>query len=466
MKQRRRRPEPASARAAAYEILLRVECAGAYASILLDRREERLSDPRDGALLHGLVLGVLRHQALLDAWISNAATRSPAEMDPEVRIALRIGAFGLLFHERVPDFAAVDSAVELLKGGPRRAAAGFANGVLRALARGDRSAWLAPPPPGDVDALARRQSHPAWWVRRLVERIGWADSASLLRLNNEPAPTVLRVNSRAATPDRLRETLAREGIAAEPCRFATGALRVTSGNVRRSRVLAEGSAWVQDEAAQLVPFMFGRPLGRRVADLCAAPGGKAMQLAEWLPQGGLLVAADRHFGRLRRLSANLRRVGTSGVAPLLADMSASSAPLRGPFDQILLDAPCSGSGTLRRRPEIRWRLRAEHLKLLAVRQRRLLETAAGLLAPGGRLVYAVCSMEPEEGEEMVLDFLRSAKDMHCEDPRSALPEPARSLVGEDGFLRTFTTPNDLDGFFAALLVREAGRGTGAGGGEP
>jgi len=189
-----------------------------------------------------------------------------------------------------------------------------------------------------------------------------------------------------------------------------------------------------------------------------------MQLAEWLPEGGLLVAADRHPGRLRRLSANLRRVGTRGVAPLLADMSASSIPLRGPFDQVLLDAPCSGSGTLRRRPEIRWRLRAEHLKLLAVRQRRLLETAAGLLAPGGRLVYAVCSMEPEEGEEMVLDFLRTATGLRREDPRPALPEAARGLVGEDDFLRTFKGCQGLDGFFAALLVREAGRRAGPRGG--
>ena len=157
-----------------------------------------------------------------------------------------------------------------------------------------------------------------------------------------------------------------------------------------------------------------------------------MQLAEWLPRDGLLVAADRHPGRLRRLAANLRRVGARGVAPLRADMAAGSPPLCGTFDQILLDAPCSGSGTLRRHPEIRWRLRPEDLKLLAARQRRLLETAAGLLAPGGRLVYAVCSMEPEEGDEVVLGFLRSAASMRLEDPRPALPAPVRSAQNTSG----------------------------------
>jgi len=182
-----------------------------------------------------------------------------------------------------------------------------------------------------------------------------------------------------------------------------------------------------------------------------------MQMAEWIPEGGLLVAADRHLGRLRRLAGNLRRVGARNVATVLADMAADSAPLRGPFEQILLDAPCSGSGTLRRHPEIRWRLRPEHLKLLAARQRSLLQTAAGLLAPGGRLVYAVCSIEPEEGEEMVLDFLRSAVGFRVADPRPALPEAARCLVGGDGFLRTSRAGAGLDGFFAALLVRGADR---------
>jgi 16S rRNA (cytosine967-C5)-methyltransferase len=325
--------------------------------------------------------------------------------------------------------------------------------VLRSLARSDRAAPLSPPPRGDVEALARRESHPEWWVRRLVERLGWDAAVSLLRRNNEPAPTVLRVNGRTGTPDGLRESLLAEGIDARPCRYAPGGLRVISGNVRRSRALAEGRAWVQDEAAQLVGFMLGRPLGRRVADLCAAPGGKTMQLAEWLPRGGLLVAADRHAGRLRRLVANARRVGAHDVAPLLADMAAGSIPLRGPFDQILLDAPCSGSGTLRRHPEIRWRLRAQDLKLLAARQRRLLETASGLLAPGGRLVYAVCSMEPEEGDEMILSFLRSAPGFRQEDPRPALPDAARGLVTADGFLRTSPARGGLDGFSAALLVR-------------
>jgi 16S rRNA (cytosine967-C5)-methyltransferase len=425
--------------------------------VLLDHWGARLADPREVALLHELVLGVLRHQALLDSGIASVASRSPDRIDPEVHVALRIGAYALFFHDRVPDFAAVDSAVELLKKGPRHGAAGFANGVLRALSRCDRAAWLEPAPHGDVAALARRESHPAWWVKRLVGRVGWEETVSLLKRNNEPAPTVLRVNGRVTTSDQLREILSTEGIDTRPCRHVPGGLRTCSGNARRSRALAEGQAWVQDEAAQIVAFMLGRPLGRRVADLCAAPGGKTMQLAEWLPEDGILVAADRHHGRLRRMTTNLRRVGARGVSPVLADMARGSVPLRGPFDQILLDAPCSGSGTLRRRPEIRWRLQAENLKLLAARQRALLGTAAALLAPGGRLVYAVCSMEPEEGEEMIATFLQSKQEFRKEDPRPALPVEAHRFVGADLYLRTSPAVADLDGFFAALLVREGGR---------
>jgi 16S rRNA (cytosine967-C5)-methyltransferase len=453
LKPQRKPTERNEARHSAFEILLRVEQAGAYASVLLDHRENRQRDPRDAALLHALVLGVLRQQETLDRLIDQASHRAPEEISPQVRIALRIGAYSLLFLERVPDFAAVDSAVNLLKTGSFRRAVPFANGVLRSLAAKGRS--LLPPPPerGDVDGLARFHSHPSWWVSRLVQRLGWTEASTVLVRNNEPAATVLRVNERRITLGQLAAQLATEGIATEPAHFVPDALRVRSGRVGRSRCLADGLAWVQDEAAQLVTWMLGCPVGPRVADLCAAPGGKTLQLAERLKEGGLIVAVDRHPGRLRRLAANLRRVGSSGaVFPVAADLLSARPALRGQFDQILLDAPCSGSGTLGRRPEIRWRLREENLKLLASRQDRLLAAAADMLAPGGSLVYAVCSVEPEEGESVVAKFLERNREFRSADPRPALPEPAHRLVGSDRFLRTSPANEGLDGFFAALVV--------------
>jgi 16S rRNA (cytosine967-C5)-methyltransferase len=458
LKPQRKATEQSGARQTAFEILLRVEQAGAYASVLLDHRESQQRDPRDAALLHALVLGVLRRQATLDRLIDQASHRAPERIAPQVRVALRIGAYSLLFLERIPAFAAVDSAVNLLKTGSSRKAVPFANGVLRSLAAEGRSLLPAPPEEGDTESLARFHSHPEWWVSRLVAREGWTQAAIVLQRNNEPATTVLRVNPGRTTVERLAAQLADEGIATEPARFVPDALRVRSGRLGGSRCLADGLAWVQDEAAQLVTCMLGQPLGPRVADLCAAPGGKTLQLADRLAEGGLIVAADRHPGRLRRLAANLRRTGMGGaVYPVVADLLADRYALRGRFDQILLDAPCSGSGTLGRRPEIRWRLREEDLKLLASRQDRMLTAAADLLAPGGSLVYAVCSIEPEEGESVVARFLERNKEFRRADPRPALPAAAHQLIDSDGFLRTSSANEGLDGFFAALIVREKKR---------
>jgi 16S rRNA (cytosine967-C5)-methyltransferase len=278
----------------------------------------------------------------------------------------------------------------------------------------------------------------------------------VLERNNRPVPIVLRVSRRRSSPSRLREELTEDGIVTEPTRFVTDALRVVSGPVKNCAALAEGRAWVQDEAAQLVTCMLGRPVGPRVADLCAAPGGKSLLLADRLGSDGFVAAVDRHAGRLRRMARSLARVGADrSVLPLRADLESVPLPLRGPFDQVLLDAPCSGSGTIGRRPEIRWRLREENLKLLASRQGRLLSAAAGLVRDGGTLVYSVCSMEPEEGQEVVASFLERFAEFRRADPRPALPPPARRLVDELGQLRTSPADGDLDGFFAALLIRKS-----------
>jgi len=448
---------PPTAREAAFEVLLRVERSGAYASVLLDAWETRLEDPREGALLHETVLGVLRRQSLLDHLVGRVSSRAPEALDSEVLVALRIGAYGLFFLDRVPGFAAVDTAVTLVKSGPRRGAAGFVNGVLRALERGGRD--LLPPPPrnDDVAELALYHSHPEWWVDRLVARRGFTAAAELLQADNRPAATVLRAGGGAERRDELLDELRSGGIRAESCDYVPAALRVTAGRLGACAALREGRAWVQDEGAQLVGHLFDRPLGRRVADLCAAPGGKSLQLAEWLPDDGVLVAVDRHPARLRKLAGAARRARATAVLPLRADMASSPPPIRSRFDQILIDAPCSGSGTLRRHPEIRWRLREEDLKLLAARQDRLLANAADLLVPGGTLVYAVCSMEPEEGEHVIERFLTSRRDYRQENPGPFLPPPARRFVTEAGFLGTSPDQGGLDGFFAARLRRTRAR---------
>ena len=433
----------------AFAILRRVDEGGAYASVLLEARTGSLADPRDAALLTEIVLGVLRRRSAVDHALSAVASRRMDEIDPAVRTALRIGAYSLLMLDRVPEFAAVDTAVELTRGAGARAAAGFVNGILRRVAREGRALLPAPPEEGGVEGLALFHSHPAWWTQRLVDRFGWRTAEAILAANNEPAPSVL-----APTVPDLAERLAREGVATEPGALVPDALRVLSGVPQKTRAFHDGAFWIQDEASQLVPRLLSDPIGPRVGDLCAAPGGKTLGLAQRLPEGGVLIAADRNAKRLSRLVRNLARVKACGVTPIALDLAAPELPIREQaLDDVLVDAPCSGTGTLRRHPEIRWRLAEGDLDVLAARQLRLLDRAATLVRPGGRLVYSVCSIEPEEGAQVVAKFLAEHPEFVAADPREALPAPARDLVGDGRTLSTAASLQGVDGFFAALLVR-------------
>jgi len=429
-----------------------VEKAGAYASILLDRAGGRLDDPRELALLHRIVLGVLRSRAALDHAIGRVAARPIAEIDPELRVALWIGAYGLFYLDRVPEFAAVTTAVELVKRGGHPRGAGFVNGVLRSLARQGAELLPSAPEPGDVEGLALFHSHPLWWTERAVARWGFEEASSRMALDNEPAQPVLHANSSRTTAAELISELRGAGVQAEAGRFAAGAVRVVSGNPHRVPALTEGRAWPQDEASQLVGDLLGVSPGQAVLDCCAAPGAKTLQFAERQGGNGLLVATDRHAGRLGRLRAQFRGLGFGEPRLVQADGTARTV-FRRRFDRVLVDAPCSGTGTLRRHPEIRWRLSPGDLSRLAERQFRLLLASSSRLSDEGRLVFSTCSVEPEEGERVVERFLEEQADFRRIDAASLLPAACAPLVGADGALRTSPVCDGMDGFFAAALVR-------------
>jgi 16S rRNA (cytosine967-C5)-methyltransferase len=436
----------------AYRILRRVEDSGAFASVLLETRSAELRDPREIGLLTELVLGVLRRRMILDHVIAAAATRSLGELDRAVLAAIRIGTYALLYLDRMPDFAAVDTAVALVKEAGWGRAAGFANGVLRRIAREGAALLPATPAKGDIEALALFRSHPIWWTRRVVSRFGWDRADALLAANNEPAATVLAPWPAAGASSDLAAALAVERVQVEPCRFVPGALRVVAGAPQRTSLFRNGAFWIQDEASQLATLLFGLAVGPRVLDACAAPGGKTLALASRTSDGGLVVACDRHAGRLSRLRQNLDRLGAGNVVAVACDMS-RPAPFRAAFDDVLVDAPCSGTGTLRRHPEIRWRLRSEDLVAHGERQRLILDHAAELVRPGGRLVYSVCSIEPEEGEDLVAAFLKDRPEFTQADPQVGLAAAARTMIGDDLAVRTTPLDDGMDGFFAALLTR-------------
>jgi len=452
----------------AFVILDRVEHGEAWSSVLLQRLGAGLA-PRDAGLLTELVQGVLRRRLSLDASIAALSARPLRDIDPPALLALRLGLYQLLHLERIPDHAIVNESVRLARRHARpgrgRSVAAFVNGVLRAATRDRAKAAPAPEPSagGDpVEAIALGASFPSWIARRWVRRFGLEEASLLLDAQNRPAPTMLRVNRRVATPAGVAAALAAEGVETMPGRHLDAFLRVAHGTPQRTASFRRGEFYIQDEASGLVARLAGwggGAEGQRVLDACAAPGGKTLALAETVGEGGLVVAADLHPARLSLLRANAARLGLDRCLSLAADMSGPPPLAAGvSFDTVLVDAPCSGTGVIRRNPELRYRVTQEALERLAGLQSALLGHCAALVRPGGLLVYSVCSLEPEEGEERIAAFLPGHDRFRVEDPRPTLPPSAASLAvdapGGGGFLVTRPDRDDLDGFFAAILRRQ------------
>jgi len=439
-----------------------VETEDAYASVLL--REAGRLDPREYALATEIVQGVLRRKRWIDHLISEVSSRPIDRIDPDLLVILRMGFYQILHLEKVPDYAAVDESVRLARrrAGKNAAAAGsFVNGVLRGLLRARGSLprppdWRAAADP--VEALALSESYPEWLVRRWAGRLGLDETASLLRASNRRTPVAVRVVP-TRDPDDVVRSLALEGIDAERSRYLDDFLVVRGGGAaHRTRPFHEGAFYIQDEASAMVARMVGAKPGEMILDACAAPGGKALDLACRTAPGGLVVAADRRPGRLRVLEENAARMKVTGVAAVACDMAATDLPLAAGarFDAVLVDAPCSGTGVIRRHPEIRDRVDEERLEGLASLQASLLDSCSRLVGEGGRLVYAVCSLEPEEGLERIETFLERSTGFVPEDPAPFLPDAARGLVKLERVgpvLQTWPHRDELDGFFAIRLRR-------------
>jgi 16S rRNA (cytosine967-C5)-methyltransferase len=376
-------------RRTALDALLRVE-QGAFAHILVpEMLRQRQFEARDRGLVTELVYGTVRMRRALDYLLGQVSSRPLEELDERVRAALRLGAYQLLIG--IPPHAAVGETVNLV--GAR--ARGFVNGVLRALSR------LGPPwplPTGtDVASIAIRTSHPDWIVNTLVDEFGVIDAVATLELDDEPPPVTLRVNPMRATPDEVTVELRHGGLEVKGGLLERDALLVRhSGDLAVLPAVHDGRASPQDQASQAVVALLDPHPGERVLDLASAPGGKATAAAERMGASGVVVAADVHPGRVRTVLRAAERLGLrNAVLPLLAD-GAHPAVRDGAFDRVLLDAPCSGLGVLRRRPDARWRVQPGDVEDLAALQRTLLAAAARTVRPGGRLVYSVCTLTRAE----------------------------------------------------------------------
>jgi 16S rRNA (cytosine967-C5)-methyltransferase len=516
------------ARSAAFEILLRVECDGSYASELLHSDRYAKLTPRDHGLTTQLVMGVLRWRSLLDQRIDAASSQKIGRLDGEVLAALRLGAYQLQFLSRVPVRAAIFESVELVKGARKRSAASFVNAVLRTISKaGAQDAIAKIGESADSQALAQNAAHPRWLVERWAARHG-LETARLICAYDQTVPdTAIHIyddqpqanitnndltntdltntdltntdptnadstNTDLTSNDKTEAELAAAGVQLTRGRMLSGARRVIAGDVTRTLPFRAGRLLIQDEASQLVALLAGRKqiveldaansdgrnreaassdganvksasiertnADRAILDCCAAPGGKTALLA-WRNPRIKVFATELHAHRARLLK-NLSRLPNIHI--IAAD--ARMLPFSRAFDRILADVPCSGTGTLARNPEIKWRLGIEDLNDLQSRQASILKSALEQLSMGGRLVYSTCSLEPEENETVVKTVLDSASKFVVVDFRheleglcqsgELLPECDVSSLLAGPYLRTIPGVHSTDGFFAALIERD------------
>ena len=409
-----------------------------------------LDDPRDRQLVMALVYGVVRWQGYLDAIIQKFSRHPLRTMKPLTVTALRVGLYQLVFLDRIPESAAINETIQALKSARQpKWLTGFVNGVLRAMVR-QRAALPVP------DETAAVLSHPAWLVARWETLFGQERARQICWINNTQPVLVVRVNSRRITTDDWLILLREKGIECERGLFAPEAVRITNfqGTVTALPGYGEGFFVVQDEAAQLVTPLLAPFITASYLDGCAGLGGKTLHLAQLLPEGARLVAVEPSLKRQALLRDNLQRLGGPEMEIQGGTLQEFAKRRQGGFAGVLVDAPCSGLGVIRRQPDIRWQRSLEALQVYQARQRELLAAAAGLVEKGGVLVYATCSIDPLENDEVIGAFIDEHSEFLITPAQEYLPHAAREFCDGKGFLKT-TPEQGLDGFFAARMVRKA-----------
>ncbi|MEQ1690658.1 MAG: 16S rRNA (cytosine(967)-C(5))-methyltransferase RsmB [Gemmatimonas sp.] len=406
-----------------------------------DKRTREL-DARDRRWLHELLWGLLRKRSLIDALLATRVKGGLAKLDADVVDLLRVGAYQLLYMGSVPAYAAIAQTVEICKRRDGIGASKLMNAVLRRLDR-ERDA-LGLSVPGDaIAALAQLHSHPEWVVARWVERWGLDSTEQLLIANNEASTITVRPHG--VLRDQLLAMLDGAGVETADVSLVPDSIRLGPGVVLTELgAFQQGLLYVQDPGATLVTQYADIPAGAVVADLCAAPGGKALELSR---RASVVIAADRSTARVERMLMGFGRLDTHKLHPLIAD---ASKPALAPVDVVLVDVPCTGTGTYRRHPDARWRLRVSDFAVLGVSQRAILRAAAEIVKPGGLLVYSTCSLELEENDDPVHAFLAEHADFALEPPAvNAVPAD----VLDNGLLRVLPHRHGVDGAFAARLRR-------------
>ena len=429
-----------AARAVAAEVCVDLR-RGEFLDQSFERRIVPL-DARDRRWTRELVYGMLRHRAAIDAILSERVRGGLARLDPDVIDLLRLGVYQLLYMGSVPAYAAIAQTVELAKRRHGLGASKLVNAVLRRTDR-ERENLFTAKPTDALDALALKYSHPRWLIARWIERYGEQETERLLTLNNAEAPIVIRPYG--IVREQLEATMEAAGVHVAEAPYARDSIAISGGTTfTELGAFKKGLFFVQDPAATLVTAYSAIPAGATVADLCAAPGGKALELSRL---AGTVFGSDKSFARLQRLLANKKRLETPNILPFVGD---ARQPAIKPVDVVLIDVPCTGTGTFRRHPDARWRIKISDFAVMSQLQRTILRAAAEVVTPGGLLVYSTCSLEPEENDAQIDWFLTENLNFVLEPPPDGSVAP--ELV-DNGRLRVLPQRHGTDGAFAARLRR-------------
>ena len=405
---------------------------------------------QDKNLCHAIVFGVLRHRNYLDFIIQAFSNTKISRMDLSVLYILRMAVFQMQFLDRVPDFAAINTGVDLAKAQGGKKIAGFVNAVLRNAARGIDSLVWPDLHKHLVDHVSVVYSIPLWLAQRWYNRYGPDTTLDLCRALNRIPPITLRTNTLKTSRTELGRQLAAAGHKFDFTRFSPDGVLLTGAGIHVENLtgFSSGLFQIQDEAAQLVSRVLNPKKGERILDACAGLGGKSLHLAQLMENTGQITAVDTEGNKLVQLTSEAQRLGITCVTTQVMDLlRADISDFPKFFDRVLVDAPCTGLGVLRRNPDARWERSVQDIQRMAARQKRLLNSAANLVKPGGTLVYAVCSCEKEENEAVIAAFLKKRKDY--------VLDPMGHFCGYacDRFFTTFPDTNGMDGFFAARLTR-------------
>ena len=453
-------------RKVALECLLTLSHSSASIASVVDSAYERYAiNGRERRFINGLVYGVIRWQGQLD-WVLDRFINPRFQLNARHRNILRLGAFQLLHLDGIPAHAAIFETVQLAASHPRqnksRKTAGFINAVLRTVQREGATLTYPPLDTNPTEHIAFSLSYPTWLVKRWIETHGVSWTLAFCRASNQIAPLALRVNTRLTKREEVCQSLAASGIAATDSKVAPDGITLenraitafdTAGKGTLKDILNREDIYVQDESAMLVAHLLSPENAAYIVDLCAAPGGKTTHLSHLMGNAGKIIAADVSAKKIALLEKNCRRLGADNVKTQMLDATKADLSFMKTADAVLIDAPCSGFGTLRRHPDIRWNKTLKQVHALSERQYSLLKNAAQHIKPGGILVYSTCSIEPIENEVVVQRFLTDFPMYTVENAKDFLPDILPSVITPQGFVQTLPHEHGVDGAFAARLRR-------------